>query len=105
MKLKINDNMIIVGTPEEMSQFIRLTQMPEDGGPFEPPEQKVITPETPEKPKAKRKLVDWPKAEALRAAGWSQRKIADELGIHETTVSNHFRKAKGAEHEGTDEPV
>ena len=91
MKLKINDNMIIVGTPEEMSQFIRLTQMPEDGGPFEPPEQKVITPETPEKPKAKRKLVDWPKAEALKAAGWTNKAIAEELGCNPVTVGVHFR--------------
>lgn len=93
MKLKIDDNMIIVGTPEEMAEFIRLTRIPEDGGPFEPP--KVVTPEVPEKPKAKR--VDWPKAEALKAAGWTNKAIAEELGCNPITVSNHFRVKELAE--------
>ena len=70
MKLKVNESMILVGTPEEMAEFIRLTRMPE-------------------KPKAKR--VDWPKAEALKAAGWTNKAIAEELGCNPITVSNHFR--------------
>lgn len=92
MKIKVNENMILVGTPEEMVEFVRLTKLPEDGGPFEP---KVVTPETPERPAHGRgKLVDWPKAEALKAAGWTQKAIADELGIHEATVSKHFRELR-----------
>ena len=46
-------------------------------------------------PKAKRKAIDWPKAEACRKAGWDYAKIADELGCSYATVYNHF-KAKEA---------
>ena len=97
MKLKINDNMILIGTPEEMAEFIYLTRMPEDGGPFNPIEKKVITPEVPEKPKAKR--VDWPKAEALKAAGWTNKAIAEELGCNPVTVGVHFREKELTEAE------
>lgn len=36
------------------------------------------------KPKAK---IDWPKACALKKAGWSNHQIAEELGINEGTVN------------------
>ena len=61
----------------------------------------VVAVETPEAPKASRKpapkpkktdKVDWPKAKALRDAGWSYDKIGDELGISGVTVSTHLKE-------------
>lgn len=41
---------------------------------------------------AKRKPVDTGKLLALRKAGWSMKKIADELGISEGSVWNYLKK-------------
>lgn len=49
----------------------------------EPQEQPTIEP---------RKKLDTGKMEALRAAGWSYKKIAAELGCAESTVWNYFNK-------------
>lgn len=57
--------------------------------------QEVVTaaPTEPEKPKTKKTdAVDWPKAKALRDAGWSYDKIGDELGISGVTVSAHLKE-------------
>lgn len=43
--------------------------------------------------------IDTGKILALHNAGWSNMKIAGELGIHNTTVSYHLRKLKEAEDE------
>lgn len=45
-------------------------------------------------PKKKRVSVDWGKAKALRKAGWSLSKIADELGVSVPTVSQHLKEVK-----------
>ena len=45
------------------------------------------------KPKG-RPRYDWAKAEACFKAGWSTKKIADELGCTEQSVKNHFKGAK-----------
>lgn len=50
--------------------------------------------------KCLRKKVDTGKLIALHRAGWSGRKIAEEMGIHEGTVSRYI---KGAKDEGTEE--
>lgn len=44
---------------------------------------------------AKRKPVDTGKLLALRKAGWSMKKIADELGISEGSVWNYLKKMEG----------
>lgn len=50
----------------------------------------------PEKPKraAKKKTLDLGKMAALRNAGWSYRKIADELGCSDVTVAAHMEEAQ-----------
>lgn len=53
-------------------------------------EQPIVESEKPE-PK-KRKPVDTGKLLALRKAGWSMKKIAEELGISETSVWNYLQK-------------
>lgn len=44
---------------------------------------------------SKRKQVDTGKLLALRKAGWSMKKIADELGISEGSVFNYLKKMEG----------
>lgn len=46
---------------------------------------------------AKRKPVDTGKMMALRKAGWSMKKIADELGISESCVYNHLKRLEEEE--------
>lgn len=50
-----------------------------------------------EQPAVQRKRLDTGKMEALRAAGWSYKKIAAELGCAESTVWNHFNKGTEGE--------
>ena len=48
-----------------------------------------------DKPKSKggrKPSIDWGKAKACRAAGWSIEKIADELRCSPATVRNKFRE-------------
>lgn len=47
--------------------------------------------------------IDTGKLLALHNAGWSNMKIAGELGIHNTTVSYHLRKLKEANKEEANE--
>ena len=49
--------------------------------------------------KGKRKPMDVGKLQALRKAGWSTTKIADEMGVSPQTILNHLNKQK----EGPDE--
>ncbi|MBQ1779402.1 MAG: hypothetical protein IIZ93_14710 [Acidaminococcaceae bacterium] len=79
-----------------------ITQAPTD--PFIA--DQLIAPETPEsaahsmvetpeaKPAPVKRPVDWGKAKALRKAGWSLAKIADELGVSVPTVSAHLKEVK-----------
>ena len=53
--------------------------------------------QTEEQPAVQRKRLDTGKMEALRAAGWSYKKIAAELGCAESTVWNHFNKGTEGE--------
>lgn len=43
---------------------------------------------TPKKEEPKKKELDIPKVRALRAAGWTYAKIADELGVSQTRIFN-----------------
>lgn len=66
-------------------------------------------PEEPEQKKPPQRLVipkpykdiDVGKARALRAAGWSFEKIADELGVSPTTVANRLRQSEEKEGKNT----
>lgn len=40
--------------------------------------------------------VDWPKAKALRDAGWSYDKIGEELKVSGVTVAAHLKKMQEA---------
>lgn len=65
------------------------------------PEEEIPEPVKPEKPEkkavktAKRKPIDWPKAEACYRAGRSFAWIADELGCTVQAVRQHFSKLEG----------
>ena len=62
----------------------------------EPQPEPVPDPEPTPTPKAekksKRKPFDTGKLRALRNAGWSVAKIADEMGVTEQTIRNHMKK-------------
>lgn len=45
------------------------------------------------------KDIDVGKARALRAAGWSFERIADELGVSPTTVANRLRQSDNTKEE------
>lgn len=63
-------------------------------------------PPTPEPvAKAKRKSLDMGKVQALRNAGWSMKKIADEMGVSEGIIWNNLKKLEGGEIGGSKENV
>ncbi len=43
-------------------------------------------------PQKKKKPLDVGKVAALRNAGWSMKKIADEMGVSEATIYNNLKK-------------
>lgn len=84
----------ITGTPEEVAQLIGLLT-------DEPIRKKMDALPNNVKPKKrvvekKRVTVDWAKAKALRDAGWSYKKIGDELGVADVTVAAHLNKHTAA---------
>ena len=78
MKTEYN-GLTITGTPAELMEFAQLL--------------KAEKPKTTPKPSAK-KDIDIGKVKALRKAGWTLEKIADEMGCSAQTIAN---KLKGAE--------
>ena len=78
MELKRND-MTITGTSAEMAELIRLM---------------TAAPKAEPKKQGAKKELDMGKAKALRKAGWTLEKIADEMGCSAQTIAN---KLKGAE--------
>lgn len=115
MKINLN-GYTVKGTPEEMIDLIvLLTEYRTEEDPK--PEQQEAEPEAepeelpepdrggdepkvpkplkmPKMPKVKppKREVDWAKAQALRNAGWSYKKIGDELGVADVTVAAHLKK-------------
>lgn len=55
--------------------------------------------------RAKRKPLDMGKVQALRNAGWSLKKIADEMGVSDVTIWNNLKKLEGGENDGNKENV
>lgn len=79
MELKQKD-MTITGTPAEMAELIKLMTA----------EPKKVQKKEP----TNKKELDMGKVKALRKAGWTLEKIADEMGCSAQTIAN---KLKGAE--------
>lgn len=95
MRIKV-EGYRITGTPAEILELLDLLDGSVTEGGCAEPEPVPETPERPmRKPAAKKttggKKVDWAKAAALRAAGWSYDKIGDELGVSGVTVSAHLK--------------
>ena len=67
------------------------------GKPMTAPEQKE-EPKPELKPKQRkavnRKELDMGKVKAMRAAGWSLEKIADEMGCAPQTIANHLKEVE-----------
>lgn len=83
----------IDGTPEEIMTLIQLSAQGDTS--VKPICKEPTTPtivETADKTPAKR--IDWPKAEALKKAGWSIKAIAAEIGSTYATVYGHFKSEK-----------
>lgn len=89
MRTTIN-GLTIEGTPEEMYALANCATAVNE----------VVRIDAKEFDKAvkeiKRKKIDWPKAEALRKAGWKAKAIAEEIGATEASVYTYFSK-KGKE--------
>ena len=97
MEIKINDRYTLTGSPAEMAILMILMDTPE----IEEQQKKEQTGQDPEqelektsapapKKKPAGKAVDWPKARALRNAGWTLKEIARELHVSPQTVANHL---------------
>lgn len=59
------------------------------------PDPVVEDPQLPQKTetkKGRKKALDTGKLKALRAAGWTVAKIADEMGVSEPTIRNYIHK-------------
>ena len=89
--------MIIEATAEDLrasgslkDAFNGLLRTLFDGSGQQDPEPEEPKPEKPNPKKTDK--VDWPKAKALRDAGWSSDKIGDELGLSGVTVSAHLKE-------------
>ena len=80
---------------EKLSEEIPATFHPKkEPKKVEPVKIKVPKAEKPVKAEEpKRKTLDDGKIKALRKAGWSLEKIADEMGVSAQTISNHLNKA------------
>ena len=104
MKIKLFDDITVIAEPEEVYMFLWIHNKMKKAAPApviapETPESAapaVVAVETPEAPKKvpARKAIDWGKAQALRKAGWSLAKIADELGVSVPTLSAHLKEVK-----------
>lgn len=85
----------LIGTPAEMLELLDLLA-DEVAAVEEPaPEPEAAPTPKPKKPAPKKpagKKIDWSKAAALRKAGWTYDKIADELGVSDTTVRTYLNK-------------
>lgn len=85
----------IEGTPAEVMGFICIAEHVEmPVPPYEP-----IPAPAPEPAKRKQKDFDTGKARALREAGWTFAKIADEMGVSPQTVANRLKEVEHERHD------
>lgn len=54
------------------------------------PKEVPVKEQKEKKPRGRQTTIDWGKVGALRKAGWSVAKIADEMGIGQATVYRHL---------------
>ena len=89
--MKINlEGYDLIGTHAEMLELLDLLD-DEVAAVEEPaPEPEPAPAPKPKKPAGKK--IDWGKAAALRKAGWTYDKIADELGVSDTIVRTYLNK-------------
>lgn len=92
----VNDDLDTVGASDAVRIWEKLNEElpePEPAPKKEPKPKKVerVKLDPPEKEKPKKKLDDG-KMLALRRAGWSYEKIADEMGCATQTVINHIKE-------------
>lgn len=66
--------------PKETEKPVKVEPKPE----LKPKQRKAIN----------RKELDMGKVKALREAGWSMEKIADEMGCAAQTIANHLREVE-----------
>lgn len=80
MKTEYN-GLTITGTPEEMFAFANIIT------PKEEPKLEPVKKRAP----ALKKALDMGKVRALRKAGWTFDKIADEMGVSPQTIANRLK--------------
>lgn len=80
------NGLIITGTPEELMAFAQLLT------PKPKPEQKTESKKPAPKKPAGKINIDMGKVKALRNAGWSFDKIADEMGCSSQTIANRLKE-------------
>lgn len=85
----IINGLTITGTPIEMAELAKLLTAQ-----VEKPKQAPKAEPKQASPKPAKKPLDIGKVKALRKAGWTLEKIADEMGCSAQTIAN---KLKGAE--------
>ena len=77
--------------PPEENKAGNATERSAEEASEEVPEAKMPEAETPEKKKTRKKPeFDYGKLRSLRAAGWSVKKIADDMGVSDQTIYNHM---------------
>ena len=69
----------------------------------EPKEDAAPKQHEPEKPKTKRKGIDEGKMLALHKAGWTNTKIAGELGVSPAAIGQRLRRIKDEENNTSDD--
>lgn len=79
MKTEYN-GLTITGTPAELMEFAQLLKA-------EKPKEKKAEP----KSQNVKKALDMGKVKALRKAGWTLEKIADEMGVSTSTIANRLK--------------
>lgn len=82
------NGLTITGTPDEMLAFAQLLTAEE------PKPEPKPAPKAPDlKKQGAKKPLDMGKVKALRKAGWSLDKIADEMGVSAQTIANRLKAA------------
>ena len=92
MKIIIIDATVAELKESRILDMIRIPEAKQEVITTTPMAAKVTEPEKPAPKPKKSDKVDWPKAKALRDAGWSYDKIGDEMGISGVTVSAHLKE-------------
>ena len=76
----IVDEVVTLYPKEETEKPVKVEPKPE----LKPKQRKAVN----------RKELDMGKVKALRAAGWSFEKIADEMGCAPQTIANHLKEVE-----------